>query len=518
MWIKKIILNLIFLSNLNLAKPNPLKTSSSTMATIQTPQTNHQSLLVHVLRTEDLIADKLQNQPHLLKKLSHLLISIELGNQTLNLNGHHLPILPGKDHLVQVAVKLKQVQMLKLPKSSPLVPLGLTSSELIKIADKYMSQGIVAAMLTIKQNELPVEAKIENGPQIQANAFKVTVSIKILEIDNVSLTQTNLPVIDLIHLIVHPDPIDPSKVATITTLAPTLSSSSLSSSLTNSNQPTINSLKTPSETLNSLFDQSRHSIDSTLNAIANFIHNLASQANNLLRKPFISKPCSKKLKAHRLVDHQDHPPQPQINSKKLDTIKSNQSNHPQIKQSKLACLIKMAIRSSIIILLFGLPLLFVSLILTAIVSSFLRRHRDHITHLNVPTYDQAMSEKKILDEEAIVLLSAADLDLCECHANHQLMAPIGKIYLNSHTSYHTGNRSRSPVKNNHSVSLCWPHIFIDSMKPVHLFFAVQRTQNRVIFSPSSHNILFKCLTIESVQFRYHACLRLFSQASHLSQE
>ncbi|WAR52058.1 hypothetical protein PtB15_1B497 [Puccinia triticina] len=290
MWSTYLTFLLAALTASSWAAPSPLTTSATTVATLSGLQSGnaHDGILIHVIRTEDLIADKLKSKPLLLEKLSHLLIRVELGNQSVAVNGHPLPMLPGARPL-EVSVKLKQVQMLKMPKDSPLVPLGLTPPEVLSIADKYMSEGIVAAMLSVTQEPLGIEAMREDATPVQAEAYKVTIGIKILEVDGMSLSETDLPAVDLLHLIVHPDQADPTKVATVTTLAPeALSDPQPDPSLLGSSAS-----MTPAGMLDAALDTTRASLASTLHALSNAMQGMAAHASGLLSGTRARKPCHK---------------------------------------------------------------------------------------------------------------------------------------------------------------------------------------------------------------------------------
>ncbi|KAG0147887.1 hypothetical protein CROQUDRAFT_132319 [Cronartium quercuum f. sp. fusiforme G11] len=219
--------------------PEPLRTTTSKMMTVESPRDSDGALLINVLRTDDLIADRIPSKPLLLEKISHLLIRVELTPTKCSINGHTLPLTSSEsDKMVKegkvreevdpktggrklkMTVEMKQVQTLNLPKESPLIPLGLTSPELLKISEKYMAEGVVGAMLSVFEEPLKVEAASLRGEKLDAHAYKVTIGIQIMEIDGVILSTTDLPSIDLLELIVHPDPQDPSKVVAITTIAP----------------------------------------------------------------------------------------------------------------------------------------------------------------------------------------------------------------------------------------------------------------------------------------------------------
>ncbi|KNZ51786.1 uncharacterized protein VP01_3810g1 [Puccinia sorghi] len=60
----------------------------------------------------------------------------------------------------------------------------------------------------------------EDYSPVQAEAYKVTIAIKILEVEGLALAQMEIPAIKILHLVVHPNQADPTKVATVTKLAP----------------------------------------------------------------------------------------------------------------------------------------------------------------------------------------------------------------------------------------------------------------------------------------------------------
>ncbi|KAH9811943.1 secreted protein [Melampsora americana] len=217
----------------------PLKTTTSKVMTMEGPSETNGALMINVLRTDDLIADHMPSKPLLLEKLSHLLIKVEISPSKCLINGHSLPLTSGASRkmiedgtvkeevdphsgrkTLKMNVEMQQVQTLKVPKDSPLVPLGLTKPELLKISEKYMAEGVVGAVLSVTEKPVDVEATTMDGQQLEAQAFQVTIGIQIMEIDGVLLSTTELPSTDLLELIVHPDPEDPSKVLAITTLAP----------------------------------------------------------------------------------------------------------------------------------------------------------------------------------------------------------------------------------------------------------------------------------------------------------
>ncbi|EGF98082.1 uncharacterized protein MELLADRAFT_118613 [Melampsora larici-populina 98AG31] len=217
----------------------PLKTTTSKVMTMEGPSETNGALMINVLRTDDLIADHMPSKPLLLEKISHLLIKVEISPSKCLINGHSLPLTShasrkmiedgtvkeevdpksGRKKL-KMNVEMQQVQTLKVPKDSPLVPLGLTKPELLKISEKYMAEGVVGAVLSVTEKPVDVEASTMDGQKLEAEAFQVTIGIQIVEIDGVLLSTTDLPSTDLLELIVHPDPEDPSKVLAITTLAP----------------------------------------------------------------------------------------------------------------------------------------------------------------------------------------------------------------------------------------------------------------------------------------------------------
>lgn len=217
----------------------PLKTTTSKVMTMEGPSETNGALMINVLRTDDLIADHMPSKPLLLEKLSHLLIKVEISPSKCLINGHSLPLTSDASRrmiddgtvkqevdpksgrkTLKMNVEMQQVQTLKVPKDSPLVPLGLTKPELLKISEKYMAEGVVGAVLSVTEKPVDVEASTMDGQKLEAEAFQVTIGIQIVEIDGVLLSTTDLPSTDLLELIVHPDPEDPSKVLAITTLAP----------------------------------------------------------------------------------------------------------------------------------------------------------------------------------------------------------------------------------------------------------------------------------------------------------
>lgn len=406
------------------AAPSPLTTSATTVTTlsgIHSADSNNDGILIHVLRTEDLIADKIKSKPLLLERLSHLLIRVELGNQTVAVNGHHLPVLPGADRPLEISVKLKQVQMLKMPDDSPLVPLGLTPPELLNIADKYMSEGIVAAMLSVVQEPLLVEATREDNTPVQAEAFKVTIGMKILEVDGLSLAETDIPAVDLLHLIVHPDATNPSVVSTITTLAP---------EALNDPPPAQSpsgflghAMSTPpAGLLSSALASTRASLESSLQSLRNAVHGMAAHASGLLSGSHHRRPCAK----HH---HHQHYPQQQekgqpaatlvagkpiesaavVSSPSEATPEKSIGRHSLLKsfRRKMICFIKAFSRSSILILLLGLPLALVFLLFTTVLSTLVRRRMISNSQA-LPTYQAIMVDEKLSDEEIVVLMSAVD--------------------------------------------------------------------------------------------------------------
>ncbi|KAH9441656.1 hypothetical protein Pst134EA_032708 [Puccinia striiformis f. sp. tritici] len=350
MWPAYLTFLLAALTASSLAAPSPLTTSATTVATLSGLQSgNENGILIHVLRTEDLIADKLKSKPLLLEKLSHLLIRVELGNQSVAVNGHSLPMLPGS-HPLEVSVKLKEVQMLKMPKDSPLVPLGLTAPEVLNIADKYMSEGIVAALLSVTQEPLIVEAVREDNTPVQAEAYKVTIGIKILEVEGMSLAETDLPAVDLLHLIVHPDQADPSKVATVTTLAP--------EALVDP-QPAASAFATgnmgPAAMLDAALDSTRASLESTLHALSNAMQGMAAHASGMLNGSRPRKPCHK----HHHNHHKGAAPKTHAKPIELAAAtKAPEPHQPVSRHSfrhRLACFAKMVARSSLAVLLVASP-------------------------------------------------------------------------------------------------------------------------------------------------------------------
>lgn len=419
MWSQCLTFLLAALTASSLAAPSPLTTSASTTATLSgLSGSAHDGILIHVIRTEDLIADKLKSKPLLLERLSHLLIQVELGNQSVAVNGHHLPMLPG-DQPLQVSVKLKQVTMLKMPDESPLVPLGLTPPEVLNIADKYMSEGIVAALLSVTQEPLAVEATRPNHSPVQAEAYKVTIGIKILEVDGMALAATNLPTIDLLHLVVHPDEADPSKVATVTTLvvdAPVAS------------QAPAGLPFTPAGMLDAALDSTRASLESTLNALSSVMQGVAAQAGTLFNASRARKPC------HQRPHHAPHDkvPAAAVHKPTAETkpavqlaavTKDAEPEHPVGRQSavstfrrRMNCFIKMVARSSLAVLLFGLPFAFVFLVLSTLVSSLLRRRLEasvaaaESAHIP-PVYEALPGDEKLaLEHQQIIIIAAPDAD------------------------------------------------------------------------------------------------------------
>lgn len=166
--------------------------------TIEGPQGSNAGLLINVLRTDDLIADGIPSKPLLLEKISHLLIRVELSPTKCSVNGHSLPLTPSDSRemvkagkvkkevdpttgevKLKMMVEMKQVQTLKLPKDSPLVPLGLTSPELLKISEKYMAEGVVGAVLSVSEEPVEVEASTMKGEKLDAQAYKVTIGIQV---------------------------------------------------------------------------------------------------------------------------------------------------------------------------------------------------------------------------------------------------------------------------------------------------------------------------------------------------
>ncbi|KAA1105955.1 hypothetical protein PGT21_024835 [Puccinia graminis f. sp. tritici] len=407
MWSTYLTFILAALTASSLAAPSPLTTSATTVATLSGIQsgTAHDGILIHVLRTEDLIADKLKAKPLLLERLSHLLIKVELGNQSVAVNGHSLPMLPGS-HPLEVSVKLQQVQMLKMPKDSPLVPLGLTPPEVLSIADKYMSEGIVAAMLSVTQEPLIVEAMREDNTPVQAEAYKVTIGMKILEVDGMSLAETDLPPVDLLHLIVHPDQADPSKVATVTTLAPEALSDS---------QPA----SSPAGMLNAALDTTRASLESTLNALSNAMQGMVAHASGLLNGSRARKPC------HKHHHHHHHQKGAASKAKKPVELAAATkapeatSEHPISRHSaastfrhRMGCFVKMVARSSLAVLLLGLPLALVLLVFSALVSTILRRRLEASTAAasTPPAYEAIPADEKLTEDQQIIIIHAADAD------------------------------------------------------------------------------------------------------------
>lgn len=403
-------LALLALAPLSSAAPSPLTTTASTLTTMEGPNSDHSGLLIHVLRTEDLVADKIKNKPLLLEKLSHLIIRVELGNDTVSVNGHSLPVLSHNPHdTLRVAVKLEQVQMLKMPKNSPLVPLGLTKPELLKLSNKYMSEGLVGAMLSVKQEPLIVQAIREDGVHIDAKAFKVTIAIKILELDGVQLERTNLPAVDLLHLIVHPDPKHPSKVATMTTVAPPqLSGSKPAPAVADPISQATSALKnllphgsaSRDDLLRHALEASRASLAAALGSFGHAMghfgsslshashsaaHRLASHASHLLEGVHHThrKPCHRPRPSHKAIvssaqlaairaAHQAvHGTPARVNKHAHESVHGapeqvTKHAHGSSFSRTLACLIKTATRSSVAVLLLGLPLLLVSLLYTVL--------------------------------------------------------------------------------------------------------------------------------------------------------
>ncbi|KAI8457494.1 secreted protein [Phakopsora pachyrhizi] len=370
------------------ATPRPLSTSASTTATMEGPGAENSGLLIHVLRTEDLIADKLESKPLLLEKTSHLIIRVELGKDTVDVNGHSLPVLgqekdkDGKDVPLEMSVTLKQVQMLKMPKDSPLVPLGLSSPELLKISEKYMSEGLVGAVLSVRQEPLSVEAERDDGVKVEAKAYKVTIGIKILEVEGMTLEQTSLPSIDLLHLMVQPDPENPTKVATMTTLAPPeLSEDSAPfgsvaeaaealKSILPTDVPNVSGLPSPSDLFDAAMAATSSSISSALAAMSETANRLVSHAGGMIKGSHHRRPCPGHR--HRL-GHGAHAAtnQPEVKDHALSAHQSsgsdNHTNEPVLPPAThhrastlprtLACLIKMASRSMMTIMIFTLPVL-----------------------------------------------------------------------------------------------------------------------------------------------------------------
>jgi len=355
------------LSASTLAAPSPLATSATTTATLSGLESGspQDGILIHVIRTEDLIADKLASKPLLLERLSHLLIRVELGNQSVAVNGHDLPMLPGARPL-EVSVQLKQVQMVKMPKDSPLVPLGLTPPEVLNIADKYMSEGIVAAMLTVSQEPLSVLAVREDYSPVQAEAYKVTIAIKILEVDGLSLAQTDIPAIDLLHLVVHPDQADPTKVATVTTLAPEALSDS---------QPSASAMSGATKgMLRNVLDSTLASFESTLRALSSAMHGAAAHSNHMLSGAHHRKPCHKRPHPHHPHHHHEALKAAASQPHRLAAEAPEQPPHKQHSfRHKMGCFVRMVARSSLAVLMLGIPLALVVLLFSALISSLLRR-------------------------------------------------------------------------------------------------------------------------------------------------
>ncbi|POW02839.1 hypothetical protein PSTT_11521, partial [Puccinia striiformis] len=371
----------------SLAAPSPLTTSATTVATLSGLQSgNENGILIHVLRTEDLIADKLKSKPLLLEKLSHLLIRVELGN-----------------HQRQA----KRSPDAQDAKDSPLVPLGLTAPEVLNIADKYMSEGIVAALLSVTQEPLIVEAVREDNTPVQAEAYKVTIGIKILEVEGMSLAETDLPAVDLLHLIVHPDQADPSKVATVTTLAP--------EALVDP-QPAASAFATgnmgPAAMLDAALDSTRASLESTLHALSNAMQGMAAHASGMLNGSRPRKPCHK----HHHNHHKGAAPKTHAKPIELAAAtKAPEPHQPVSRHSfrhRLACFAKMVARSSLAVLLVALPFALVFLVFTFIISSLLRRRLNSESSASTipPAYQAIPVDEKFNDEQQVIVISVQDAD------------------------------------------------------------------------------------------------------------
>ncbi|KNZ46173.1 uncharacterized protein VP01_749g7 [Puccinia sorghi] len=384
-----------------LAAPSPLATSAMTTATLSGLESGspQDGILIHVIRTEDLIADKLASQPLLLERMSHLLIRVQLGNQSVAVNGHDLPILPG-DRPLEVNVQLKQVQMVKMPKDSPLVPLGLTPPEVLNIADKYMSEGIVAAMLTVSQEPLSVLAMREDYSPVQAEAYKVTIAIKILEVDGLSLAQTEIPAIDLLHLVVHPDQADPTKVATVTTLAP----ESLSDP-----QPSAPAVTDANKGMfRNVLDATRASLESTLRALSSAMHGVAAHSNHMLSGGHHRKPCHKRPHHHHHHPNHSHH-QASVASQPHHLAVEAPEKQPHHKQHsfrhKMGCFVRMVARSSLAVLILGLPLALVVVLFSALISFLLRRRRQAPdSSTPPPVYEAIPTSEDHLDEKSSIIV------------------------------------------------------------------------------------------------------------------
>lgn len=406
MWSAFVSLLFTTLAASSLAAPSPLSTSSSTVTTLSGDNVNG-GILIHVLRTEDLIADKFPSKPLLLERLSHMLIRVELGKQTVNVNGHHLPILPGSHRPLEMRVQLRQVQMLKMPSNSPLVPLRLSAPEVSNIADKYMSEGVVAAMLRVTQEPLAVEATRGDNTSIQAEAFKVTIAIKILQVDGLSLSETDLPPVDLLHLIAHPDPNDPTKVATFTTLAP--------EELTGHNPGMPARFDShPASMINSAIDRTRASILSTLQSLGNALNGMAAATAAYVKGHHSRKPCHKRPHhpAHQAAKSIDFAATTAVAPKKhTPEMPVGRTSTVDSFRRKMKCITKMIAHSSIAILLLGLPLALVLMAFASSLSNIIRHRRESALSDDIPpTYMTVAVDEKLSDEEVVLLINSAHVD------------------------------------------------------------------------------------------------------------
>lgn len=189
----------IFFESVILATAEPLKTTSSRVMTVEGPDSSSDgALMINVLRTDDLIADHIPSKPLLLEKISHLVIRVEIKANQCLINGHPMPLThahsdemlskgmmtedtdPHTGHRqLKMTVEMKQVQTLKLPKDSPLVPLGLSKPELLQISEQYMAEGVVGAVLSISEEPVEVDVSTVDGQKLDAQAIKITIGIQV---------------------------------------------------------------------------------------------------------------------------------------------------------------------------------------------------------------------------------------------------------------------------------------------------------------------------------------------------
>ncbi|POW04015.1 hypothetical protein PSTT_10706 [Puccinia striiformis] len=368
MWPAYLTFLLAALTASSLAAPSPLTTSATTVATLSGLQSgNENGILIHVLRTEDLIADKLKSKPLLLEKLSHLLIRVELGNQSVAVNGHSLPMLPGS-HPLEVSVKLKEVQMLKMPKDSPLVPLGLTAPEVLNIADKYMSEGIVAALLSVTQEPLIVEAVREDNTPVQAEAYKVTIGIKILEVEGMSLAETDLP-------------------------APAASAFATGN-------------MGPAAMLDAALDSTRASLESTLHALSNAMQGMAAHASGMLNGSRPRKPCHK----HHHNHHKGAAPKTHAKpielaaaTKALNLISPSAATHSATGWHASPRWLLVHPRRSLVALPFALVFLVFTFIISP--SSVVDSTGESSASTIPPAYQAIPVDEKFNDEQQVIVIS-----------------------------------------------------------------------------------------------------------------